>query len=63
MARKRQEYADAVKLAFAKGKAGLDQATWHQIYIDVPRTNPGVRLWQFEATQRVHCLAVALVLG
>lgn len=60
LARKRQEYADAVKLAFAKGKSGLDQATWHQIYIDVPRTNPGVRLWQFEATQRVRSFSICL---
>ncbi|KAK4701910.1 TBC1 domain family member 2, partial [Phenoliferia sp. Uapishka_3] len=52
LARKRQEYADAVRLAFSRGVAGLDGPIWHQISIDVPRTNPGVRLWQGQATQR-----------
>jgi len=52
LARKRQEYAEAAKLAFARGQAGLDQTIWHQIHIDVPRTCPGVRLWQFQATQK-----------
>lgn len=51
--RKRQEYADAVKAAFSKGDAGLDVPIWHQIHIDVPRTNPGIPLWQFPATQKV----------
>ena len=31
---------------------GLDEALWHQIVIDVPRTNPHIPLYQFEATQR-----------
>lgn len=31
---------------------GLDEALWHQIAIDVPRTNPHLPLYQFEATQR-----------
>lgn len=53
LARKRQEYADAVKQAFARGEASLDAAIWHQIKIDVPRTNPGVPLWQFQSTQAV----------
>ena len=52
LARKRQEYADAVRLAFARGKQGLDGPIWHQISIDVPRTRPGVRLWQGAAAQR-----------
>ncbi|GAA96951.1 hypothetical protein E5Q_03625 [Mixia osmundae IAM 14324] len=52
LSRKRQEYAEAVRLAFSRGEANLDPAIWHQIHIDVPRTNPGVRLWQFEATQK-----------
>lgn len=34
-----------------KGR-GLDEALWHQISIDVPRTNPHLPLYQFEATQR-----------
>lgn len=52
LARKRQEYQDAVRLAFGKGPDHLDQSIWHQIQIDVARTNPGVPLWQFPATQR-----------
>ncbi|WFD32651.1 GTPase-activating protein [Malassezia sp. CBS 17886] len=52
LARKRAEYAAGVERAFARGPGALDQAVWHQIYIDVPRTNPGIRLWQQEATQR-----------
>ena len=31
---------------------GLDEALWHQIAIDVPRTNPHLPLYQYEATQR-----------
>lgn len=31
---------------------GLDEVLWHQIVIDVPRTNPHLPLYQFEATQR-----------
>ncbi|CEQ40176.1 SPOSA6832_01766, partial [Sporobolomyces salmonicolor] len=52
LARKRQEYADAVRLAFSRGVNGLDGPIWHQISIDVPRTRPGVRLWMGEGTQR-----------
>ncbi|KAI9683663.1 MAG: GTPase-activating protein [Trizodia sp. TS-e1964] len=31
---------------------GLDESVWHQISIDVPRTNPHLPLYSFEATQR-----------
>ncbi|KAK3710925.1 GTPase-activating protein [Vermiconidia calcicola] len=31
---------------------GLDQVIWHQISIDVPRTNPHLELYSYEATQR-----------
>ena len=31
---------------------GLDEAIWHQISIDVPRTNPHIPLYGFEATQK-----------
>ncbi|KAI5293532.1 GTPase-activating protein [Ascosphaera acerosa] len=34
------------------GARGLDEAIWHQISIDVPRTNPHIPLYQHEATQR-----------
>lgn len=59
--RKRKEYLDIVRQAFEKGgnssaptgKArGLDEAIWHQISIDVPRTNPHLELYGYEATQR-----------
>jgi len=52
LASKRKEYQRSVKTAF-QGEGGLDQAVWHQIRIDVPRTNPHLSLYQFEATQRV----------
>ncbi|KAI9846676.1 MAG: GTPase-activating protein [Sclerophora amabilis] len=35
----------------ARGR-GLDEAIWHQISIDVPRTNPHLNLYRYEATQR-----------
>ena len=31
---------------------GLDESVWHQVSIDVPRTNPHIPLYGFEATQR-----------
>ena len=53
LAAKRAEYQRGVKEAF-QSEGGLDQAVWHQIRIDVPRTNPHLPLYQFEATQKVH---------
>lgn len=60
--RKRKEYLDGVRQAFdrgtgnavpgGKGSRGLDEAVWHQISIDVPRTNPHIELYSYEATQR-----------
>lgn len=59
--RKRKEYVDGVRQAFERtgsnsvspGKArGLDEALWHQISIDIPRTNPHIELYSYEATQR-----------
>ncbi|KAK9449522.1 rab-GTPase-TBC domain-containing protein [Limtongia smithiae] len=65
LARKRKEYADGVAQAFGtRGGAnmsssnvmgnapGVDQSVWHQISIDVPRTNPRIKLYGFEATHR-----------
>ncbi|WFD24746.1 GTPase-activating protein [Malassezia equina] len=52
LARKRAEYAAGVERAFARGTDALDRTAWHQIRIDVPRTNPGLRLWQQAETQR-----------
>ncbi|KAI4195188.1 MAG: hypothetical protein LQ350_007362 [Teloschistes chrysophthalmus] len=37
--------------AFARNR-GLDEALWHQISIDVPRTSPHIKLYSYEATQR-----------
>src|SRR5205807_606685 len=31
---------------------GMDQAIWHQISIDIPRTNPHIPLYGYETTQR-----------
>jgi len=59
--RKRKEYVDGVRQAFERGGTnsaspgrarGLDEAIWHQISIDVPRTNPHIELYSYEATQR-----------
>lgn len=35
----------------SRGK-GLDETIWHQISIDVPRTNPHLELYSYSATQR-----------
>jgi hypothetical protein len=65
--RKRKEYLDGVRQAFERSSAasagnppvsitgrgrGLDEAIWHQISIDVPRTCPHIQLYSYEATQR-----------
>ncbi|RFU36162.1 hypothetical protein B7463_g192, partial [Scytalidium lignicola] len=58
--RKRKEYLDGVRQAFERGGSaappgkarGLDETIWHQISIDVPRTNPHLELYGYEATQR-----------
>ncbi|KAG0308656.1 GTPase-activating protein, partial [Dissophora globulifera] len=50
--RKRKEYQDGVQQTFARGIEGLDQTIWHQVFIDVPRTNPKMTLFQNQTTQR-----------
>lgn len=63
--RKRKEYLEGVRHAFERGGGstpspqlnkgagrGLDEAIWHQIVIDVPRTNRHLELYSYEATQR-----------
>lgn len=64
--RKRKEYLDGVRQAFERSAAaaanpppsttgrgrGLDEAIWHQISIDMPRTSPHIPLYGYEATQR-----------
>lgn len=49
LSRKRNDYLDGVEQAFS---SGLDQPMWHQISIDVPRTNPHIPLYGFPATQK-----------
>lgn len=49
LSRKRKDYLAGVEQAFS---SGLDHAMWHQISIDVPRTNPHITLYGFPATQR-----------
>ena len=46
--------AGAGSSPFAQGGRGrgLDEAIWHQISIDMPRTNPHLELYSYEATQR-----------
>ncbi|KAF9978101.1 GTPase-activating protein [Actinomortierella ambigua] len=61
--RKRKEYQDGVQKTFAKGIEGLDQTIWHQVFIDVPRTNPKLALFQNPTTQRcleriLYCWAI-----
>ncbi|KAG0203869.1 GTPase-activating protein [Mortierella sp. GBA30] len=51
--RKRKEYQDGVQQTFARGIEGLDQTIWHQVFIDVPRTNPKMALFQNQTTQRI----------
>jgi len=44
---------DTTKPETNRGRGrGLDEAIWHQISIDVPRTNPHLELYSYEATQR-----------
>lgn len=62
LARKRKEYSDSVTATYARGTAGLDQALWHQIHIDIPRTNPGIPLYQYEATQLVSVLCMYIAI-
>ncbi|KAI8341542.1 hypothetical protein BC941DRAFT_208926 [Chlamydoabsidia padenii] len=54
LARKRKEYLDSVKATNTRGKSKMDQSLWHQIHIDILRTNPTVFLYQSTITQ--ECL-------
>ncbi|PGH11214.1 hypothetical protein AJ80_07219 [Polytolypa hystricis UAMH7299] len=44
--------ASATSVSSTKPRRGLDEAIWHQISIDIPRTNPHIPLYGYEATQR-----------
>ena len=47
LSRKRKEYANSISRLF---KSQRDQALWHQIKIDVLRTNPSIKLYSYETT-------------
>lgn len=49
--KKRREYTSAVTQVF-ETPSSLDQAIWHQISIDIPRTNPHIKLYSYTAAQR-----------
>jgi hypothetical protein len=51
--RKRQEYVEFSQQAYSKGIKGLDQQLYHQIHIDIQRTNAHIKLYQQEATRNV----------
>lgn len=50
--RKRKEFLDSSRQAFSRGENGMDQTIWHQISIDIPRTNPHIPLYGYNTTQR-----------
>ena len=59
MNRLRSEYADAVANYFDKydpaRASAPDQATYNQIHVDLPRTNPAMSLFQVpEVQQSLH---------
>lgn len=53
LARKRRDYLDSISATYSRGMIGLDQTLWHQIHIDIPRTNPSIALYQSKVTQSV----------
>jgi hypothetical protein len=48
--KKRSEYMEYVQQSF---KRDLDHTIWHQICIDVPRTHPGIKLYQCDKIQKM----------
>jgi len=60
---KRNEYVKIVTETFKNGTEGLNQSIYHQIHIDVPRTNPSISLYQNPIIQRslekiLYCWAI-----
>ena len=54
--RKRAEYRQCVALYFSSastGRTDKEQALLRQVLVDVPRTSPGIPLFQTEFVQRV----------
>ncbi|CCK72813.1 GTPase-activating protein GYP1 KNAG_0L01940 [Huiozyma naganishii CBS 8797] len=58
--RKRKEYRDGITHTFDEQNHQRDIPTWHQIEIDLPRTNPSIPLYQFKSVQ--HSLQKILYL-
>ncbi|KAJ3102179.1 GTPase-activating protein [Phlyctochytrium planicorne] len=61
--RKRKEYADYVQQSFGEDGASLDQALYHQIHIDIQRTNAHIKLYQHARIQKsleriLYCWAI-----
>lgn len=50
LARKRKEYSDGLSHIFSNTHS-RDEKTWHQIEIDIPRTNQRIQLYQFDSVQ------------
>ncbi|CCF57889.1 hypothetical protein KAFR_0D02420 [Kazachstania africana CBS 2517] len=48
--RKRQEYVNGLN-HISSNNHSKDTAAWHQIEIDIPRTNPHISLYQFKSVQ------------
>jgi len=60
---KRNEYIKIVTDTFKNGTLGLNQSIYHQIHIDVPRTNPDLSLYQNPIIQEslekiLYCWAI-----
>jgi len=60
---KRNEYIKIVNETFKNGTSGLNQSIYHQIHIDVPRTNPDIPLYQNPIIQEslekvLYCWAI-----
>lgn len=51
LAKKRLEYFNSIEQEFGN-EGSMNQSMWHQIAIDVPRTNPHIKLYSFESTRR-----------
>lgn len=51
--RKRKEYFNFVRDYYDKERQGMHKETFHQIHIDIPRTNPLIPLFQKEIVQEI----------
>eukprot|EP00158_Paraphelidium_tribonemae_P004612 Partr_v1_DN26872_c0_g1_i3_m40406 putative TBC1 domain family member len=63
LSKKRRDYKQYIAETFGKGNSSLDQTIWHQICIDIPRTNPAIKLYQSTRVQKalerlLYCWAI-----